>query len=124
MGDINKNMFVEVDGSVVCTSTDCKIENPSLVVDLDLGCVLKNADINVCEPYYNAVVEKLSNIDEDVSNIKLIIMDKYASLSVPEICTFMNYIRNSIGPENMRRMLNMSEVELHERLKYLHSLGF
>lgn len=117
MGDINKNMFVEVDGSVVCTSTDCKIENPSLVVDLDLGCVLKNADINVCEPYYNAVVEKLSNI-------KLIIMDKYASLSVPEICTFMNYIRNSIGPENMRRMLNMSEVELRERLKYLHSLGF
>lgn len=117
-------MFVEQDGSVYNTMSNCIVENPAILTDVSDGIVFKLGDVSLCKVYMPKLINSVKLSGGDTSGITLIKFDKYGSLSTTDICTFMNYSKNSIGGEKMRELLSMPEQALKEKLKKLHEIGF
>lgn len=117
--------FEEIDGSVYCKLTGTILEHPAILVDLETGTVLKNADEDIVKAYFGTFCSEILKIEpKSVYNYKVIVFDKYRNLSVDEICTLMNYMRNSIGPEKMRELLSMRPEHLKEKLNKLVEIGW
>lgn len=117
--------FKELDGSVYCELIGTIIEHPAVLVDLETGTVLKNTDEDIVKAYFAAFCSEMLKIDpKSVYNYKVIVFDKYKNLSVDEICTLMNYMRNSIGPEKMRELLSMKPENLKGKLSRLAEIGW
>lgn len=105
--------FEEIDGSIYCKLTGRILEHPAILVDLGTGTILKNADESIVKAYFTTFCSEILKIEpKSVYNYKVIVFDKYKNLSVDEICTLMNYMRNSIGPEKMRELLCMEPDHL------------
>lgn len=117
-------LFVEQGGSVYNTMRDCIVEDPAILVDTSDGIVYKLGEASMCTAYLPKLINALKIADTDTSGITLVKFDKYGSLSITDICTFMNYSKNSIGAENMKELLSMPKPALKEKLKMLHEIGF
>ena len=119
-------IFTVEDGSIFCKMTNTIIENPAIMIDMETGGVLKNGDVSIVAPYFHTFCErhKKMGMEEELKWFKVITFEKYGAFSADELCTLMNYMRNSIGPEKMAALLNMDEKDLKEKLQKLSEIGW
>lgn len=96
------------------------------VVDLDCGVVIKNGEEKMCTDYMMIYTTRISQLfPEDVQNIAIIRFNEHRNLSPDEVCTFINYLNNHIGPEKMKKMLREESIEaLKIELERLAKVGF
>lgn len=61
---------------------------------------------------------------EEADSLILINFDRYSSiLDVDEICSLVNYLRNTIN-ERLKTILDMNEIELKEEIKRIQDMGY
>lgn len=129
--------FVTVyDGSIVSMDMSKIYDKIAIIVDTAVGSFHKVGDPSWVKDYYNVMVSRLGGIDQKLAKSITYIefnpktgdnnVDEYlnAKLSKDEICTFINYLQNSIGEERMNEILSMDEPKLHMELEKLNKLGF
>ena len=118
------NYYVE-NGSIVSRSTNTIIDNPACVVDMDTGGVLKVGNIAFIQNYFSETCDKLRVTGMDASLCLLVQFDKYkANMDADKVATLLNYMSNTIGPENMKALLSMDKDGLETKIKTLQEFGF
>lgn len=105
------------------------MNNPVIVVNIETGIVLKMGDevtSGIKEWYETAVQSYISSgFTEEANAMQLISFDRYSGvLDIDGICTLINYMRNTIGSEKMKKILSMTETELIDEVKKLQDIGF
>lgn len=102
--------------------------NPCIVIDKGSGTLLKMGDqtTNPLDAYYQTTVDRYNKAGFTyiANDLILINFDRYQTLNIEEICTLMNFMMNSIGPEKMNALLNMAEPELKSEIKRLTDMGW
>ena len=116
------------DGLLINQYTDGCVNayDMAVLVDLDTGSVLKHGDETMCTKYMATYTTRISKLfPEDIPNLVLVKFNDYRNLTPDEVCTFVNYLNNSIGPEKMEQMLHPESLEaLKTKLQSLNSVGF
>lgn len=117
----------------------CMIENPAVVFSMNDNdfVIYKYGPRDKLQTYYdNAVQKYLNNGFEDMAKELQILSfsvqtgfidyDKTtnAKFTVDEICTFINWMNNSIPVKRFQELISSSEEGMHERLAELSELGF
>lgn len=116
--------YINIGGFIHCTLTNSLVEHPALVVDRDCGCVLKNGEYSMVKQWFGTAVSAMREIDPKC-NYQLLSFDKFKRvLSTDEICTFINYLRNSLSVERVYELLTMGEDPLKKELSRLSEMGF
>lgn len=110
-------------------NSSINMNNPVIVIDTDTGTVLKCGDSltsNIKEWYETAIKGYLSMGFQDCADaLKIIYFDRYNGiLDIDGICTLINYIRNSIGADKMKKLLSMNEDGIKQEVERLQSIGF
>lgn len=114
-------------GSIYANGTRI-IEELAFVLDKECG-LAKWGENTELKKYYQDMIQKYKSIpglEEFADNYIYVSFDKYdTSLTSDEICTIGNYIINcSCNGNKIINMLNMSEIEMKEKINELKSLGF
>lgn len=107
-------------------ATGCLIQEPGVLMMLDIGAPLKIGEYKWCEDYLNYILEKLPAdfvneqyqlIKFNVAHPELGFEPEGYNLTADEICTLFNYLQNfSIGREGWAKLSQMSGDELKNRL--------
>lgn len=105
------------------------MNNPAIVLDLEVGSVLKMGDeltSDIKDWYDTAVNTYISNgMIDIVDSLQLITFDRYDGiLDIDDICTLINYMRNTPGSEKMKALLSMNADDLKQEVERLQSIGF
>lgn len=119
------NYYVE-NGNVVSRSTNTIIDEPACMIDSSVGCVLKVGNKDFVSKYFSDFCNKMRVAGiNDVSAYLYITFDKYVpDMDADKVATLLNYMCNTIGPENMNALLSMNENELNNKIKTLQDIGF
>lgn len=107
--------------------TNCMNE-VAVIIDTETGTLLKVGNPDGINDYFNKAIKKYhdAGLSYCCEGWKCIVFDRYhyAFLDIDGICTLVNYMMNSLGPEKMNELLLMSETELKEKIEILQSIGF
>lgn len=96
------------------------VENPSVIIDTNTGTVLKIGDVSWVKDYYSKLCSIFSK-----ANCILFTFDRYqGSLDADSICTIMNYLMNSLGPNRISKLLEMPMSDLLKEVARLQSIGW
>lgn len=100
--------------------------NPAVCIDKTTGSVLKCGDDDMIRKYSATAIDSYikCGFTDMANSICIITFDRYGTLNIDEICTLMNYMQNSIGPDKMNTLLNMNPVEIKAEIKRLQSIDF
>lgn len=98
----------------------------AVVLDLDTGVVLKHGEESMCTEYLMIQRARMALLfPEDAQSIILVKFNEHQNLTPDEICTCINYMNNSIGPEKMKQLLQTESLdELKTKLQKFGELGF
>ena len=111
-------------------------EEPTILVDGDVGTLLKVGNKDTVTNYYNVIISKYTNIGcLDLANgIRLLNFNiqyederfgiQNFELTVDDICTIINWFSNSIGSEKMNWFLNLDLESVKNYIKTLQDIGF
>lgn len=111
------------DNKIFCTVSDVHPEHMGIIIDTKTGTVIKTGKYQVLSNNWDFMQKTLTGFDL-VTDFLLLELDNN-TLTLDEICTFTNYIRNSLEPEKANEMLDLLETEaIHEKLKQLAELGW
>lgn len=116
-------LFITQDNQIYCTSTGEYIRNMAFIIDTETGTVLANGEADTIKARWAVTCGAMKQIiNPDV--FKLIELDN-ANLTPDEICTYVNYIRNSLPADKANEMLGLlGTPELKNKLAHLTELGF
>lgn len=115
----HENQFLRVEkGYIVSEDNQLKVKEIALVIDDGTGVVHKigNAEEDIVYDYYlqmyNALADK--GYRDEANELSYVELKDDGVLTIDSICSLVNYMRNSIGRENMREILtklNENDVE-------------
>jgi hypothetical protein len=123
-------------GSIMSKNPMKIYDEIAIIIDVEIGCLLKLGDPSQVKEYYNTIISRYKTINPDYGKSLIYIefnakignteIDHYfkSELSKDEICTLINYFQNSIGTERMNQILAMNANSLHLELKKLADIGF
>lgn len=121
--DENKNLLHVFHGSITNYDSTFLIDNMAIIVDFDIGAILKFGDIdntNIKKDYE----DKYAKMNDLGFQIKLITFDRYEGvLTIDEICTIVNYGLNAHS-YSFLELFKMNEADLKNRLKELNRYGY
>lgn len=116
-----------ISGSITNEQHTFLIDDMCMIVDMDMGCILKYGDKNTSDicAYYQKMEKSLeeSGNKEMVDDIKLVSFDRWGVLTIEEICTIVNYGLAAHG-NSFIELLSMSEAALHDRVRKLQEYGY
>lgn len=99
--------------------------NPAVIIDREVGTLLKVGDADYLGDYYNAFLLRLQACPDMPRNLVYIAFDRYEGiLDMHEICTFINMLSNHLGGERVRRLLAMDSGTLKSEIKKFADMGF
>lgn len=124
---VHENGAFYVDGGrIISRISNSLIDEPTSLIDGDTGTVLKHGNRDMCENWMRQAANSYihGGFPENAEALRLIIYEKYGTLSTDQICTFMNYLANSLGKERVDELLSMNETELKTELDQLYKIGW
>ena len=121
-------MLKVIYGSITNEEETLLIDNMGIIVDKQVGSILKYGDINTSDilNYYHTMLDKYraAGLDDIADDLVFISFDRYnGKITIEEICTIVNYGMNSHS-ERFLEIYNLEETALHERIKQLQNYGY
>ena len=124
--------FEVIDGTIFSKTTKRGIVQPTVIIDKDTGGILKIGEPTFIHSYWDKKIASIPFIAENCVIIEFNAktndesLDTYFNnnLTTDEICTLINYMNNSIGPEKMQQLFNMDQSVLKDKIESLQSVGF
>lgn len=118
--------FYTEGGSIISRISGKIIEEPSTLLDISTGTVLKHGETSNTAKWLEKArrAYRDSGFPENANAMHLITYNKYGTLSLDQICTMMNFLPNTLGAERVRELLQMEEEKLKSELTYLYTLGW
>ena len=114
---VKDNKIIDADGTV-------EISHPAIILDAVEGIVLKVGDIvqsSYLTDYYKTLCTSQPTFAKD---FKLVTFNADDILSMDDICSLINYMRNSIGAEECKLILLMSKQSLKDKITKIQEYGF
>ena len=119
--------FLTVKDNKLCfCDSSITIDHPAVVLDMELGTLLKFGESNYIREYHTVACKELRKVDKDIADSLALFEFEYlnSNLSIDELCTMINYFHNSIGPDLLKKFFLLNEEETHQKLKSLAEVGF
>lgn len=116
--------YVE-NGMLHSRGNELQTSNPAVIIDREVGTLLKVGDADYLGDYYNAFLLRLQTCPDMPRNLVYIAFDRYEGiLDMNEICTLINMLNNHLGGEKVRKLLSMNSGTLKSEIKKFADMGF
>ena len=124
-----KGHYIVEDGMVTNREHSFFANNVCVILDISSGTLLKigDKDASNIENQYQTMTKKYrdAGLNQYADDLTFVEFDRYSEvLDIEGICTIVNYLNNCIGEDKTNELLNMTDEELVNKVKYLQGIGF
>lgn len=121
-----------IDGTIFSKSTKCGIMEPSIILHITTGGILKIGSADSIKEYWERKIINLPDFAEEYAMLEFNAktgdeqVDSYynKNLDIDEVCTLINYMNNHIGEEAIQQLLSMELHQLKDKIKNLQEIGY
>lgn len=120
-----RGYFYVEDGMLHNRDNTFHTNNPAVILDREVGTLVKVGDVDSLGDYFNAFLLRLQSCPDIARNLVYIAFDRYEGiLDMNEICTFINMLNNHLGGDRVRKLLAMDTGTLKSEIKKFADMGF